>query len=110
MENAIGGHGNDRINGNQADNIFTGGDGADTFVIADYGGTIPTPGNPAGKVVVDKSIDTITDFHTGEDKIDLTSFGHDKVTGLSYDGTDLHFSANGNDYTVHLNNAVIDLS
>ena len=48
VENAIGGHGNDRINGNQASNVFTGNDGADTFIIADYSGNIPTPANPAG--------------------------------------------------------------
>ena len=108
IENAIGGHGDDRINGNQADNFFTGNDGADTFIIADYSGNIPTPGDPAGHVVVDTSIDTITDFTTGVDKIDLTSFGHDTVTGVIYDGTDLHFSANGHDYAVHLLGAPID--
>lgn len=61
IENAIGGHGNDQINGNQANNSFTGGAGADTFVIARYGAT-------------DTSVDTITDFQTGLDIIDLTSF------------------------------------
>jgi Ca2+-binding RTX toxin-like protein len=110
IENAIGGHGNDRINGNQANNVFTGGDGADTFIIADYSGVVPDPSNPLGKTIVDTSVDTITDFHTGQDKIDLTSFGHDMVTGLSYDGSDLHFSANGHDYTVHLMGAAVDLS
>jgi Ca2+-binding RTX toxin-like protein len=62
IENAIGGHGNDRINGNQANNMFTGGDGADTFIFARYGAT-------------DTSIDTITDFVSGVDKIDLSEFG-----------------------------------
>lgn len=61
IENAIGGHGNDRINGNQANNQFTGGDGADTFIFAKYG-------------LNDTSIDTIMDFHSGEDKIDLSFF------------------------------------
>lgn len=110
IENAIGGHGDDRINGNQANNSFTGGEGADTFIIADYSGTIPDPSNPAGKVVVDSSIDTITDFMTGEDKIDLTSFGHLTAADVSYSGGDLHFSANGNDYTVHLLGAAIDVN
>ena len=63
VENAIGGHGNDRINGNQANNSFTGGDGADTFIIADYSGK-SRPGQSGGRHV-DNSVDTITDFHTG---------------------------------------------
>jgi serralysin len=61
IENAIGGHGDDRINGNQASNSFTGGAGADTFIFARYGAS-------------DTSVDTITDFQTGVDRIDLTSF------------------------------------
>ena len=110
IENAIGGHGDDRINGNQANNMFTGGEGADTFIIADYSGTIPDPSNPAGKVVVDNSIDTITDFLTGEDKIDLTSFGHLTAADVSYADGDLHFSANGQDYALHLLGAAIDVN
>lgn len=61
IENAIGGAGNDKINGNQADNAFTGNGGADIFVIARYGED-------------DTSVDTITDFETGVDKIDLSQF------------------------------------
>lgn len=61
IENAIGGHGNDRINGNAANNSFTGGAGSDVFILDRYG---------AG----DTSIDRITDFQTGVDKIDLTAF------------------------------------
>jgi len=110
IENAIGGYGDDRINGNQANNSFTGGEGADTFIIADYSGTIPDPSNPAGKVVVDTSIDTITDFATGEDKIDLTLFGELTAADVSYSGGDLQFSANGHDYTVHLLGAAIDIN
>jgi hypothetical protein len=109
IENAIGGHGDDRINGNQANNSFTGGEGHDTFIIADYSGLIPTPSNPAGHTVTDTSVDTITDFHTGEDKIDLTSFGTGAVSNLSYDGTDLHFDANGHSYSVHLLGAAINV-
>jgi serralysin len=55
IENAIGGHGDDRINGNSANNRLTGGGGADTFIF-----------------VKDGSIDTITDFKSGTDKIDLS--------------------------------------
>jgi hypothetical protein len=67
IENAIGGHGNDRINGNQADNMLTGGAGADTFIFARYGAN-------------DTSVDTITDFVSGIDKIDLSEF-----EGLTFD-------------------------
>jgi serralysin len=70
IENAIGGHGNDRINGNQVDNEFTGGAGADTFIIADYSG--PTLD---GQTFDDQSVDTIMDFETGVDKIDLSELG-----------------------------------
>jgi len=55
IENAIGGHGNDRINGNEANNLLTGNGGADIFIFADDG-----------------SVDTILDFKSGTDKIDLT--------------------------------------
>ena len=55
IENAIGGHGDDRINGNSAANKLTGGAGADTFIFANDG-----------------SVDTITDFKSGTDKIDLS--------------------------------------
>jgi serralysin len=61
IENAIGGSGNDQINGNAANNWFTGGGGNDTFVFARYGDN-------------DTSVDTIKDFQSGADKIDLTSF------------------------------------
>jgi serralysin len=72
IENAIGGHGADRINGNQASNRFTGNGGADTFVFARYG---------AG----DTSVDTITDFATGVDRIDLTSFHLDGLARVTID-------------------------
>jgi serralysin len=61
IENAIGGHGDDRINGNSVANRLTGGGGADTFIFANDG-----------------SVDTITDFKSGTDKIDLS-----EVPGLN---------------------------
>jgi len=95
VENAIGGHGNDRINGNQASNVFTGNDGADTFIIADYSGNIPTPANPAGHHVDDTLHDRITDFSRSQgDRIDLTSF-HDVTYG------DLSYNAGTHDLTIH---------
>lgn len=55
IENAIGGHGDDRINGNSANNRLTGGAGEDTFIF-----------------VNDGSVDTIMDFKSGTDTIDLS--------------------------------------
>jgi Ca2+-binding RTX toxin-like protein len=67
IENAKGGEGNDRINGNQAVNHFWGNGGADTFIMADYDGT-----TLAGKVINDTSVDYIEDFNRTEgDKISL---------------------------------------
>ena len=70
IENAIGGHGDDRINGNQVDNQFTGGGGADTFIIADYSGSTLD-----GQTFDDESVDTIMDFESGVDTIDLSELG-----------------------------------
>jgi serralysin len=58
IENAVGGGGDDRINGNQVDNLLTGGSGTDTFIFANDG-----------------SVDTITDFDSGVDAIDVTELG-----------------------------------
>lgn len=52
IENAVGGRGDDRFISNGADNIFTGGKGADVFVLINDGST-----------------DTITDFVDGVDRI-----------------------------------------
>ncbi|HEV2746726.1 MAG TPA: M10 family metallopeptidase [Allosphingosinicella sp.] len=60
IENAIGGGGDDQINGNSANNSLTGNGGDDTFVFAD-----------------DSSTDTITDFDSGNDVIDLSELGAD---------------------------------
>jgi serralysin len=82
IENAIGGSGDDQINGNQANNVFTGNGGADTFVLANYSGLAPTPTNP-NRMIVDTSVDKITDFVSGVDKIDVTSY--DANTNLAGD-------------------------
>jgi serralysin len=58
IENAVGGSGDDTINGNRANNRLTGGEGDDTFIFANDG-----------------SIDTITDFESGSDTIDLSGLG-----------------------------------
>lgn len=52
IENAVGGRGNDRFISNAADNTFTGGKGADVFVL-----------------INDGSHDTITDYVAGVDRI-----------------------------------------
>ena len=86
IENAIGGHGNDRINGNQATNEFTGNGGADTFIIADYSGVIT---RPTGDVTInDTSVDSIMDFDRTEgDKIDVSELGVTAIGQLSFDDT-----------------------
>ena len=75
IENAIGGGGDDRINGNQVNNQFTGNAGADIFIIADYS-TAPGQTTPDGQTFNDQSIDTIMDFNSAEgDKISLCTLG-----------------------------------
>jgi serralysin len=86
IENAVGGHGDDRINGNQADNMFTGGAGRDTFVIADYTGMEVPLVTGGTKTITDDSIDTITDFKTGEDEIDLSELGIKDSSDVSFSG------------------------
>ena len=56
-----GGQGEDTLNGGTGDDLLTGGPGADTFVFA--------PGYGE---------DTIRDFISGEDRIDLRAFGFDE--------------------------------
>ena len=75
IENAKGGGGDDRINGNQANNQFTGNAGADTFIIADYS-TPEGQTTPDGQTFDDESIDTIMDFDSTEgDVISLCTLG-----------------------------------
>ncbi|HET9639470.1 MAG TPA: M10 family metallopeptidase [Allosphingosinicella sp.] len=82
IENAIGGHGDDRINGNSADNRLTGGDGADIFIFAD-----------------DNSTDTITDFDSGVDKIDLSELGVD-ASDVTFVGNEMFVNTGSN--VVHI--------
>ncbi len=86
IENAVGGAGNDRINGNQANNSFTGNGGADTFILARYDGDIPITSGGT-KTVVDTSIDTIEDFVTGIDKLDLSAFTGVTLAHVQWNGT-----------------------
>ena len=72
IENAIGGHGDDRINGNDVDNQLTGGAGSDVFVFANDGST-----------------DTILDFESGADQVDLSELGI-TAADVTIDGEDLY--------------------
>jgi hypothetical protein len=95
IENAIGGHGNDRINGNWLTNELTGGDGADTFVIFDNTGT-----NAVGVYREDSHHDYITDFVTGVDRIDLCEFEGVTSANVTVVGADLKIDTNlDGDYT-----------
>ena len=100
IENAKGGYGDDRINGNWATNYLTGNGGADTFVIFDNTGT-----NAVGVARVDTRHDYITDFATGVDKIDLTEFAGVDSGDVQFVGGDLLIDTDGNgsaDFTVTL--------
>jgi serralysin len=110
IEDAIGGHGNDRFNGNQATNAFTGNDGADTFVIADYSGPVANPRSATGySNVTDTLHDRITDFsHAQGDQIDLTSFHDVTFADLSYNNLThdltIHRHDGGADFHLTLDN------
>lgn len=82
IENAVGGSGHDLLVGNQVGNVLVGNDGDDTFVGGD-GIDLFTGGNGADTFFVeinstgidfkrgDISIDIVTDFVSGVDKLDL---------------------------------------
>ncbi|MCU0839196.1 MAG: M10 family metallopeptidase C-terminal domain-containing protein [Rhodospirillales bacterium] len=67
-----GGDGNDTLTGGIGADNLTGGKGADRFVY----NTVADSGVKANK----EPIDTITDFKSGEDLIDLTAFGLTSIT------------------------------
>lgn len=66
-----GGAGNDKLLGGPGTDSLTGGDGADTFVWAR---------GDANANLLDPAIDTITDFETGVDTIDISHFDADETT------------------------------
>jgi serralysin len=67
IENAVGGSGADVLVGNRVANTLTGNAGADRFVFQ-----------------YDTSIDTITDFKSGVDKIDLSAIAGVDANDVSY--------------------------
>jgi serralysin len=85
IENAIGGSGNDRINGNSVANELTGGAGADTFIFTNDG-----------------SVDTITDFNSGEDKIDISELGVSRKQVFITDGQVFVDVKGGADLYIHV--------
>ena len=61
-DHLIGGYGNDTLTGGNGNDLMTGGRGADTFVFAAASGS-----------------DTITDFQSTEDVLDLTAYGYNTL-------------------------------
>ncbi|WP_067681124.1 M10 family metallopeptidase [Tsuneonella dongtanensis] len=87
IEDGITGSGNDRLignavgnvlNGGKGNDIYTGNAGADTFVIGEAG-----------------FLDTITDFKSGEDKLDLSALSTD-ASHVQAVGLDLLIDLDGN--------------
>ena len=74
-----GGPGDDRLYGDEGNDTLGGGDGADTFFL------VPGDGN-----------DTILDFGTGADKLDLSAFGQARTTA------DLALTQRGDDLVIDL--------
>lgn len=76
IENAIGGSQRDLLWGNAVDNILSGNGGNDVLNGFEGSDTL-TGGEGADKFIFSTldGIDTITDFATGEDMIDLSAFG-----------------------------------
>ena len=81
IENAVGGHGNDRIIGNSADNVLIGGAGADTLV---GGGGWNTFKFNAFSDSTRANADLLLDFNTGQDKIDLSQMVLDGKVALNF--------------------------
>ena len=94
IENATSGNGDDRLTGNEADNVLDAGGGDDTL-IGNAGDDTLTGGAGADTFRYSSSAfgaDTITDFEDGTDIIDF------KGSGLRY--TDLTISNNGQDKVI----------
>lgn len=96
IENAVGGQGRDLLVGNSADNslqgqagddVIAGGDGADTLIGGAGDDTLyGEEGSDLFVFANDGSTDTIADFTTGEDTIDLSELGEDVAwSAVSFD-------------------------
>ncbi|WGM48825.1 hypothetical protein KOAAANKH_03732 [Brevundimonas sp. NIBR10] len=105
IENAIGGAGADTIIGNAANNIITGGAGADTMTGGAGADTFRylATGNSTAALQ-----DTITDFVTGTDRIDLTALNPTSVSvGRLAGGVSVVFAETpGGAFQAYVNGAV----
>ncbi|TSD76780.1 peptidase [Pseudomonas sp. KBS0710] len=80
IENAIGGRGHDHITGNAANNVLTGGAGADKLT---GNGGVNIFNYEAVSDSTCHNADTLMDFTTGKDKIDLTAISKRAQTPLN---------------------------
>lgn len=81
-----GGTGNDTVNGDAGNDTLTGGDGNDVFAIG-----------------TDSGADTITDFTSGADKIDVTALGLNAIEDMTLtdvEGSTVIDLGNGNQITL----------
>ncbi|HHL2500213.1 TPA: M10 family metallopeptidase C-terminal domain-containing protein [Yersinia enterocolitica] len=76
IENTVGGSGNDKIAGNDADNILTGGKGAD-HLRGGKGRDIFRYSDINDSIL--NAADTIYDFESGQDKIDISSLARGNI-------------------------------
>lgn len=86
IEDGVTGSGNDRLIGNDSDNRLDGGLGADTYT-----------GNGGADTFVFGSagfLETITDFESGLDRVDLSGLGID-ASRVSFSGSDVLVDVNG---------------
>jgi Ca2+-binding RTX toxin-like protein len=81
IENAIGGGGDDRMSGNEADNILIGGAGADN--LTGGGGWNTFKYNAASDSTRERA-DLLMDFTTGKDKIDLSQMSKSAGVDLNF--------------------------
>jgi serralysin len=109
IEDATGGSARDLIWGNDVDNILNGGGGDD--VIKGFGGNdtlIGGDGNDTFVFANDGSTDTISDFHSGADKIDLSELSTVSAANVTYDAGShqVQIDTNGDgtaDMFIHVN-------
>lgn len=103
-----GGKGDDIIHGSNKFDVIIGGEGDDT--IYGYGGKDTLVGDKGNDLFIYKSIndslysspDTIMDFETGRDKIDISALG--KINGCTIEMKQVNFfSQQKNEFIVHCN-------